>query len=291
MATTDLTFESTRGSVEVGEYQVTFNEAGEGPVLIMLHGGGPGATGWSNFANNLSSYAKYFRTILVNLPGFGGSGYPEKFENHYLTFAGDVLVGFLDQLGVGSAHLLGNSLGAAVAVRCALDHHQRVDRLVLMGTGSALSIGLFAPRPSEGGKILQAFTQPPGPSREKMENFLRALVYNQELITPELVDQRYAAATEPSGMEGNRAMSAGYNDPRFARDGELWRVADEVQHETLITWGKEDRVQPLDGAFVALNLMQNARLHIIPRCGHWAQADQKAEFERVTISFLTGLPA
>jgi 4,5:9,10-diseco-3-hydroxy-5,9,17-trioxoandrosta-1(10),2-diene-4-oate hydrolase len=120
-----------------------------------------------------------------------------------------------------------------------------------------------------------------------MERFLRALVYNQDLITPELVDQRFAAATDPAGFEGNKAMSAGYQNPEYFRDGELWRVADGIRHETLITWGKEDRVQPLDGAFVALNLIKNARLHIIPKCGHWAQVDQKDEFERVTLSFLT----
>jgi 4,5:9,10-diseco-3-hydroxy-5,9,17-trioxoandrosta-1(10),2-diene-4-oate hydrolase len=65
-------------------------------------------------------------------------------------------------------------------------------------------------------------------------------------------------------------------------------MADGVQHETLITWGKEDRVQPLDGAFVALNVIKNSRLYVIPKCGHWAQADQKEEFERVTVSFLLG---
>jgi 4,5:9,10-diseco-3-hydroxy-5,9,17-trioxoandrosta-1(10),2-diene-4-oate hydrolase len=282
----DYSFEATARTATVDGYAVTYHEAGHGPTLIMLHGGGPGATGWSNFSRNLPSYAEHFRTILINQPGFGGSGYPEKFDRHYLTFAADILAGLVDQLGVGQAHLLGNSLGAAVAARCSLDHPDQVDRLVLMGTGSALSIGLFAPRPSEGSKILQAFTAPPGPTREKMESFLRALVYNQDLITPELVDQRFAAATDPTGFEGNRAMSAGYQNPTYFRDGELWRVADGITHETLITWGKEDRVQPLDGAFVALNLIKNARLHVIPKCGHWAQVDQKNEFERVTISFL-----
>ena len=45
-------------------------------------------------------------------------------------------------------------------------------------------------------------------------------------------------------------------------------------------------MQPLDGAFLAARLMPNARLYIIPKCGHWAQADAKDEFERVSISFL-----
>jgi 4,5:9,10-diseco-3-hydroxy-5,9,17-trioxoandrosta-1(10),2-diene-4-oate hydrolase len=288
---TELTPESTRRETTVDGYRVTYNEAGEGPLLIMLHGGGPGATGWSNFGPNLPTYARHFRTLLVNQPGFGGSGYPEKFDRHYITFASDLVAGVVEQLGEESACVLGNSLGAAVAVRCALDHPTRVKKLVLMGTGSALSIGLFAPRPSEGSKRLGEFMQPPGPTLEKMETFLRALVYNQDIITPELVEARFAAATAPDGMDGNKALQVGYNDPRFASDGELWKVADGVQQETLITWGKEDRVQPLDGAFVALNVIKNSRLYVIPRCGHWAQADQKEEFERVTVTFLLGWTA
>ena len=54
----------------------------------------------------------------------------------------------------------------------------------------------------------------------------------------------------------------------------------------LITWGREDRVQPLDGAFLGYRLLQNARLYVFPKCGHWAQIEQRAEFERVTTDFL-----
>jgi 4,5:9,10-diseco-3-hydroxy-5,9,17-trioxoandrosta-1(10),2-diene-4-oate hydrolase len=280
----ELTFESSSRSAEVGGYTVTYNEAGEGPVLVMLHGGGPGASGWSNFSNNLPSYSKHFRTLLVNQPGFGRSGYPEKFDRHYLRYTADTVVALMDQLGIEKFHVLGNSLGAAVTVRLALDHAERVDRIVLMGTGSNVSVGLFAPRPAEGILKLQAFTA--DPSLERMEVFLRALAFNQDLITPELVQQRYDAATTPEGTEGNRAMFAGMHDPSYADEGELWRICDGVHHETLITWGREDRVQPLDGAFLAARLMPNARLYVIPKCGHWAQADAKDEFERVTISFL-----
>jgi 4,5:9,10-diseco-3-hydroxy-5,9,17-trioxoandrosta-1(10),2-diene-4-oate hydrolase len=279
-----LTFESTSRSAEVDGYTVTYNEAGDGPALVMLHGGGPGASGWGNFKDNLPSYSKYFRTLLVNQPGFGRSGYPEKFDRHYLRYTGDTVVTLMDQLGIDRFNVLGNSLGAAVTVRMALDHPERINRIVLMGTGSNVSVGLFAPRPAEGILKLQAFTADPSP--ERMEAFLRALAFNQDLITPELIQQRYDAATTPEGTEGNKAMFAGMHDASYADEGDLWRICDGVQHETLITWGREDRVQPLDGAFLAARLMPNARLYIIPKCGHWAQADAKEEFERVTISFL-----
>jgi 4,5:9,10-diseco-3-hydroxy-5,9,17-trioxoandrosta-1(10),2-diene-4-oate hydrolase len=279
-----FTFDDTAREAKIEGFRVTYNEAGEGAPFVMLHGGGAGASGWSNFADNLPSFTKHFRVLLVNQPGFGGSGYPEHFEEHYLTFAGRILVGLLDHLGIAKTHILGNSLGAAVTVRTALDHPERLDRIVLMGTGSNVSLGLFAPRPAEGILKLQAFNA--DPTLEGMEAFLRALAFNQDLITPELVKARFEAATGPDAEEGNKAMFAGMHDPKYLRDGELWRVCDGVQHDTLITWGREDRVQPLDGAFLAAKLMPNARLYVIPKCGHWAQVDAKDEFERVAISFL-----
>jgi 4,5:9,10-diseco-3-hydroxy-5,9,17-trioxoandrosta-1(10),2-diene-4-oate hydrolase len=276
--------------VNVGGYDVAYHEAGEGPALVMLHGGGSGASGWSNFGANLPSYAKHFRTLVVNQPGFGGTGYPEEFDRHYLTFTADLITRFLDELGIERTHVLGNSLGAAAAAKTALVHPERLDRIVLMGTGTALSVGLFAPRPAEGLSRLQEFNKPPGPSLEKMEAFLRTLVYNQDLITPTLVQERFDAAITFENSDGNRALTLGYHPPKFAHEAQLWKEADQIEHETLITWGREDRVQPLDGAFLALQLMTNARLHVIPKCGHWAQVDRKDEFERVSISFLRNAP-
>lgn len=281
-----FTIKSTARSATVDGFTVTYNEAGDParPTLVMLHGGGAGASGWSNFGANLPAFTSEFRVLLVNQPGFGGSSYPAGFDEHYLSFAGRMVVGLLDQLQVTTCHILGNSLGAAVTVRAALDHAERLDRIVLMGTGSNVSIGLFAPRPAEGILKLNEFNANPTPAG--MEAFLRSLAYNQHLITPELVQQRYEAAIAPDSQEGNKAMFAGMHDPRFARDGELWRICDGVVHDTLITWGREDRVQPLDGAFLAAKLMPNARLYIIPKCGHWVQVDAKDEFERVAVSFL-----
>lgn len=279
-----FTFDDTAREATVDGFRVTYHDAGEGTPFVMLHGGGAGASGWSNFADNLPSFTRDFRVLLVNQPGFGGSGYPEHFSEHYLSFAARMVIGVLDQLGIQKTHILGNSLGAAVTVRTALDFPDRIDRIVLMGTGSNVSMGLFAPRPAEGILKLQAFNA--APTLEGMEAFLRALVYNQDLITPELVKARFEAATGPSAEEGNKAMFAGMHDPQYLRDGELWRICDGVQHDTLITWGREDRVQPLDGAFLANKLMANSRLYIMPKCGHWAQVDAKDEFERVAISFL-----
>jgi 4,5:9,10-diseco-3-hydroxy-5,9,17-trioxoandrosta-1(10),2-diene-4-oate hydrolase len=276
-----LSYEKTAKSAQVNGQTLHFHEAGEGPALVLLHGAGPGVSGWSNFGGNISGYSENFRTIVVDLPGFGGSGQPDEYPVSYLQYAADAVAGLLDELGIAKAHILGNSLGGSVAVRFLLNHPDRADRVVLMGPGSALSIGLFAPRPSEGIRRLMEFGA--APSREKMEAFLRTLVFDQSLVTEELIDDRYQVAINPATGGGLQAMQRA--NQKFHREGELWREADQIKHEVLITWGREDRVQPLDGAFVGFRLLQNARLYVFPKCGHWAMIEQREEFERVTTSF------
>jgi len=160
----------------------------------MLHGGGPGASGMSNFGRNLPAFAEHFRTLVVDQPGYGKSDKPDV-RGNYFTFAAAALKALLDELDIEQAHLVGNSLGGGTAVRFALEYPGRAGRLVLMGPGG-LSLNVFAPDPTEGVRRLAEFG--PSPSREKMEAFLRTLVFDQRLVTDELVDERFAAASAPA---------------------------------------------------------------------------------------------
>jgi 4,5:9,10-diseco-3-hydroxy-5,9,17-trioxoandrosta-1(10),2-diene-4-oate hydrolase len=281
---TEFSYDATSRTTTYDGLDLHYHEAGDGPdTLFLLHGAGPGVSGWSNFAGNLEHYAGQFRTLIVDMPGFGKSAHPAEYDRSYLRYAADAVVSLMDELGVGSAHVLGNSLGGSVAVRLVLSHPDRVRRLVLMGPGSALSIGLFAPRPSEGIRRLMEFQLAPEKTREKMEAFLRSMVFDQSLVTEELIESRFATATDPSTAGGLKAMQVA--NQKFPVEGELWREAGEIRHDVLITWGREDRVQPLDGAFVGFRLLENARLHVFPKCGHWAMIEQRDEFQRLTTDF------
>ena len=184
-------------------------------------------------------------------------------------------------------HLVGNSLGGGTAVRFALRYPERAGRLVLMGPGG-LSLNVFAPDPTEGVKRLMEFAAPPGPSREKLAAFLRTLVHDQRLVTDEMVDERFAAASDPEALAAMASLGASFFDPASAEDGLLWREAHRLRQEVLLIWGREDRVNPLDGALVALKLIRRAQLHVFGRCGHWAQLEKFDEFNRLAISFLEG---
>ena len=254
--------------------------------MVLLHGGGPGASAWSNFGPNLPVFAKRFRTLMPDQPGFGQSAAPPV-EGNYFTFSARALASLLDALGIEKVHLVGNSLGGGTAARFALDYPDRAGRLALMGPGG-LSLNVLHPDPTEGVSRLAAFAAPPGPSIEKMAAFLRTLVFNQKLITDELVEERYAHASTPEAIAAMASLGMSFYDPATAEDGMLWREVHRLRNEVLLIWGREDRVNPLDGALVPLKQIRKAQLHVFSGCGHWAQLEKFDQFNRLVIDFLGG---
>ena len=284
---TALDFDTTSRYATAGDLRLHYHEAGteNGQVVVLLHGGGPGASAWSNFARNIPVFAKSFRVLAVDQPGFGLSDKPTE-HDQYFTHSARALRGLLDSLGVERAHVLGNSLGGGAAVRFALDHPDRAGRLVLMGPGG-LSVNVFSPDPTEGVRKLSRFGAPPGPTREKLEEFLRTMVFDQSVITDELIDERFAAACTPESLRAMAAMGASFTRPDSFEQGMLWREAYRLRQRVLLVWGREDRVNPLDGALLALKLIPRAQLHVFGRCGHWAQVEKFDEFNRLAIDFLS----
>lgn len=286
--------ESVQRSAPAGDLTLSYYEAGDsassatgaafagGLPLVMLHGGGPGASAWSNFGSALPIFAASLRTLLIDQPGFGGSDKPPVVGNYY-RFAADYVVRLLDHLGIDRIHLLGNSLGGGTAMRLALSHPDRVGRLILMGPGG-LSLNLFHADPTEGVQRLMDFGA--DPSRERLRAFISTMVVDQRLVTDELIEERYADATAPGAREAMRSMGMSFWNPETAEDGMLWREAHRLRHHTLLTWGREDRVNPLDGALAALKLIPKAQLHVFGNCGHWAQIEAAEEFAEVSLAFL-----
>jgi 4,5:9,10-diseco-3-hydroxy-5,9,17-trioxoandrosta-1(10),2-diene-4-oate hydrolase len=293
---TALTAESTSQVADIGGLPVRYHDAGVAPAdpglgpgdagtVVLLHGGGPGASSWSNFGPNMPVIAARYRTLMMDLPGYGQTAVRPP-TGHFFTVAAQALAGLLDHLGVDKVHLIGNSLGGGAALRFALNFPKRAGRLVLMGPGG-LTLNVLAPDPTEGVRRLMEFGAPPGPSRAKMEAFLRIMVHDQCLITEELIDERYALASQPEALAAMIAMGASFFG-EHAEDGMLWREAHRVKHEVLLIWGREDRVNPLDGALIALKQLRKAQLHVFGNCGHWAQLEKAAEFNELALRFLAG---
>lgn len=276
-----LTAQGTSRSIRVDGRRVHYHEAGSGPPVLLLHGGGPGASGWSNFNRNIASLATRYRAILPDAPGFGQSESRDLSAGLFSAMA-DALRGLLDELGIDKAHLVGNSMGGGAAIKFAMDCPDRVDKLVLMAPG-----GLLAPvgvMPSEGLKILFNFYAQE-PTAERLQSFLSCMVYDARSLTPELIAERLESASDPAVL-ANPPFKPGapppveelWRDQRFAR----------LEHPVLLLWGRDDRTLPLDCAFSALKQLQNAQLHVFSRCGHWVQWEKCAAFNRLVADFLAG---
>lgn len=255
------------------------------PALVLLHGGGPGASGWSNYAGNIPALAERFRVIVPDQAGYGGSHVPsqEQIERGILRHNADVLVQLLDHLAVERAHVVGNSQGGGTALRLALDHPGRVGRLVLMGPMMG-GIATTTVEPTEGQRRLVTFYAPPGPSKERLRELLEIMVHDASLVTDELVDARFAAATSPEAASFFAAFGAAFRAGKGV--DELWREIDRVEHPTLLLWGRDDRVLPVDSALFMLKRMRDVRLLVFGACGHWVQAERRAEFDRAVIDFV-----
>ena len=178
-----LTEEVTSRFVQAGPLKLHYHEAGRGPALIMIHGGGPGAGGWSNYRRNVDHFAEHFRVILPDLPGFAKSDKP-KVEGGLLTFMAKAIKDLMGALDIQHAHFVGNSLGGGTTIKFALDYPDQIQRMVLMG---APGLPIFTPQPSEGIKHLMAYYEKPGPSMEKLRNFLNVMVYDGSQLTDQLI--------------------------------------------------------------------------------------------------------
>jgi 4,5:9,10-diseco-3-hydroxy-5,9,17-trioxoandrosta-1(10),2-diene-4-oate hydrolase len=274
-------------TVNVAGKPIFVAEAGDGLPVVMLHGGGPGASGVSNYSRNIDSLAEHFRVIVPDLPGYGRSakGVDQSDPFGYLA---DMIRGLLDELGVGTACLVGNSYGGAAALRLALDTPQRVGKLVLMGPGG---IGTTRGAPTAGLKSLLAYYGGDGPSRDKLETFIRNyLVYEGACVPDSLIDTRYAASVDPEVVA----------DPPLRRPSgpsalrTLWRMdltrdkrLKRLQTPTLVLWGRDDKVNRPSGGPMLANLMPNAELVMTSRTGHWMQWERAELFNRMAVDFLS----
>ena len=281
MSTVDHQQASSR-FIDVGGVKVHYNEMGTGMPVILIHGSGPGAYGWANFSRNMEPLSKHFRAICIDLPGFGQSdmkpaGVPIP------GWWAEIVGRFMDALDIKQAHFIGNSLGGMITLKLALTQPQKVGRMLLMGTGGSLPI--FTPWPTEGIKSILGYYEGTGPSIEKLRAFAQQFVYDPSQLTDELLQKRLDTSLDP------RIMA---NPPMRMTPGtvleELWRDPGltRLPHETMLLWGREDRVLPLDSAFALLKQIPRARLFVMPQCGHWAQWEHADEFNATVTQFFGG---
>lgn len=284
-----LASDNTSHTITVnGDTEIFYTDVGTGDPVVLLHGGGPGASGLSNYVRNIDALATRFRVIVPDLPGYGRSSKNLEQTDPFGALA-DAIRALLDHLGLDTAHLVGNSYGGACALRLALDTPHRVDRLVLMGPGG---IGTTRGAPTKGLNALLGYYTGSGPSRDKLEDFIRTyLVYDAEAVPDEAIEERYRSSIDPDVVanpplrrpSGLGALKTLWRMD-FTRDPRLRTLATR----TLVIWGQNDKVNRPAGGQMLVDRMPNADLMMPARTGHWVQWERSDLFNRVVADFLDG---
>nr|PZN58850.1 MAG: alpha/beta hydrolase [Chloroflexota bacterium] len=286
METRETSLKASATRLDVRGLRIRCFVAGEdGPPVILLHGGGLDSAELS-WADTIGPLSTRYRVYAPDLPGYGQSDRPD------VTYSLDFYVGFLDgfyeALGLEKASLIGLSLGGGIALSFTLRYPERVDRLVVVGPYG------IAPQYSAH-KLSYLYIHSPlnelsyrifGLGRSLIRWSLSSgAIRNAERLTPELIDQVYAAAREP----GAGKAFASFQRDEFRWNGVRTYLMDrlpEIQTPTLIVNGEKDNLVPASAAEQAHRRIRNSRLHILAGCGHWAQRDNPEEFNRVVLEFL-----
>jgi 2-hydroxy-6-oxonona-2,4-dienedioate hydrolase len=283
--TTNITDASTSRLVRIKEgdldLQLHYNDAGKGEqAVVMLHGSGPGASGWSNFHRNVEPLVSAgYRVVLMDAPGWSKSD-PIVSKGSRSDLNATALKGLLDVLNIDKAHLIGNSMGGHSAVAFALANPSRVGKLVLMGGGTG-GVSSFVPMPTEGIKLIGALYR--DPSIENLKRMMNVFVYDTSALTEDLFRLRLDNMLSRREHLENFVKSAEANPKQFPDVGH--RLG-EISAETLVIWGRDDRFVPLDTGLRLLAGLQKADLHVFSRCGHWAQWEHADKFNRMVVEFL-----
>lgn len=265
------------GRVRAGEIDLHVTRAGrnERGHIVWLHGSGPGATGMSNFADNLPAFDD-FLSLVFDLPRYGQSDRPD-IQGPLSTYAGSRIVEALDALGVDETTIIGNSFGGGVGAWIAARHPQRVQRLVLMAPGGVRPPELRIPDDLPPGLKLLFGYMVEGPSVDRMRALITEMVHDPALVTDELVERRFRASEVGAEIDMTRGP---------VNLGDVTPLLSEVRCPTALIWGREDTFVPVAWSAKWLHGVPNAELHVLPNCGHWVQYERRADFNRLAGDFI-----
>lgn len=265
------------------ELNIHYNDCDPGnarETVVMLHGSGPGASGWANFNRNITPLVDAgYRVILLDCPGWSKSDSIVNTGSRSNLNA-RILAGLVDTLGLEKIHILGNSMGGHSAVAFALDNPSRVGKLVLMGGGTG-GASPFAPMPTEGIKLLNGLYQ--SPTIENLKKMMNVFVFDPSDLTEELFQARLDNMLKRKDHLENFVKSLAANPKQFPDFGS--RLA-EITAPTLVIWGRNDRFVPMDTGLRLIAGIPNSELHVFNNCGHWAQWEHHVAFNALVLQFL-----
>ncbi|MFC4016959.1 alpha/beta fold hydrolase [Micromonospora sp. GCM10011542] len=270
-----------RRHVTVGGRRVHHRVDGDGPPVLLLHGIGRTLRDFTELHDRL---ADRFRVHSVDLPGYGGS--LPMAAPHTLPALGDFVGHYLDAVGVDApVHLVGNSLGGAIAMRYAARAPHRVASLALVNSAGfgrevTIALRLLTLRPL--GRLMLR------PSRARARRVERALFHDPAYVTAERITHALAVARQPHAarvmLETARNLGTFRGVAAGWREDLLAEVA-RLELPTLIVWGDRDLILPAVHLDAARARLPRARTHLFRDCGHLPQVERVEEFDRLLRDF------
>lgn len=271
-----------------GRYRSHVHETGEGAdqAAVFLHGSGPGATALSNWRLALSAGAADRHCVTMDFIGFGRSEHPADPPGDisgWVDLWVEQVLEVMDHAGIRRAHVIGNSMGGAVAMHLLARHPERVDLAVLMGAVGA---------PFEMTPALDlGWGYYDDPSPQRMEELMRAFVYDTDVIggdLREIAEERSGAALDPNVRRSFEAMFP----PDRQRHIDALALTPEqlgrISHPVLLMHGRDDEIVPPQTSHYFLEHLPAAQLHLFGKCRHWVQIEQPDAFHALVSAFLDG---
>lgn len=269
----------TEKDVLVYGMKIHYLEAGRGAPVILLHGSGGEGARWMPTIQGLAST---HRVIALDQIGFGQSEKPPA-NYHTGVFAG-FLRGFMIATGILKATVIGQSMGAGVALYFAIHYPAMVDRLVLVNGGGFRSAGAAPPAPASidwhARQIANAGTL------EESREYLEKLYYNDAFVTDELVESNLLLRLTSAYTVESLSRAA-------ERGLEITREEDvrAMKIPTLLLWGKEDMLSGPASADRLHAAIAGSKKVFIEKAGHYPFIEQPAQFNRAVLDFLKAAAA
>lgn len=285
---TELTEASTSHFIRTKKWKIHFNEAGTGYPLILLHGGGPGASGWSNYQNNIHELSKKYRVILPDVPGYGKSDEFTDTEG-VTSLQTESIKLLMDELNIDKAALCGNSMGGLLTLHFAANYGDRISHILTMGSPlpGVVPLTMSPAGPGPGVKtLIQAFRSP---TPENFRLLCESMLFDSSYITDGLLQERSEAARANSRHLQNflRLFDSGKLLPNPAEGTALVAKLSQVKTPAFIMHGRDDRVVSFEASLRLVSILQNSQLMIFNRCGHWVQLEQAKMFNSMVDAFLS----
>lgn len=250
------------------------------PALILLHGVGGHAEA---YVRNLKAHAEHFSTWAIDMIGHGWSDLAtaDLEIRHYI----DHLLRFMDAAGIEKASLSGESLGGWVAARFAIDHPDRIERLVLNTAGGSQADPAVMARIKE--LSMRAATDP---SWEFIRARLEWLMADKSKVYDDLVATRQAMYSREGMQEGMRHNMI--LQEMEVRRRNIIRAEDyaRIQAPTLVLWTSDDPTADVSEGRRIASMIPGALFTVMDGCGHWPQFEDTPTFDRIHIDFLLGRP-